>query len=297
MIEIVIALVIMLGLIAIVTTAGIRMLKSADITQLISERKMYSEAISEFYDIKKRLPGDVPLSEMQGDLNIVAAKNNITKVISETPSSQEIIMMSKIITGRKGMLAFQQMGLAGLIPTQNLDVNYQIQSTNGCLNSSTENFSSIRNKLLPTSKYSKNIVWIMSADSDLYPALQYGPKNSVIYNSSLYSRFTSKPRLTLFMASNYIGNGITDCYVDVNNATAGFMGSGAISADISAEIDLKIDDGKPSYFGGSFVAENDQNGNGCTTTESDISQRQYLKNSDQSGLKSCILTFLVDLIV
>ncbi len=295
--ELVIVMIIAISLMGASMIAGRKMLKSADVSRIISEYETLSQGIIQFYGAKNRIPGDIPLAEMGGNLNSTILQANVSK-ISVGCTANKCITASGQITGIKAVTAFQEMASAGLISDNLASISYTIASSNACLASTTENFYTLRNKLIPGSRYSKQASWILGMDSSLSTE-NLSPANSVIYNPTIYPTFNGKPRLILFNASNYRGTGGVTCEVDVANTNAAFMGSGAVSPDIAYEIDIKIDDGLPSL--GWIVSENDRNAlqkctDGLLDATTNVSTRKYTNSDANNGKEGCVMTFLINIL-
>jgi len=283
--EVLIVLIITASIMSLSLIAGKRALKSLDLTRIISESQNLSKAVIEFYQIKNYIPGDVPLADLTADLSTNPIPKNTITVNNECSTTQ-CTMGTGHVTGRKSILAFQQMSKVGLIN--------MIDETVAVVTSDSSLYSSMKNKLIPSSKYNKNAAWLIGMDS-ISHTTKLSPQNSVLYNLELYKIFQSKPRLILFAASNY---GYSDSIyreINVANTQSKFMGSGSVNANLANEVDIKIDDGIPNS--GFVIGENDQgtNGFGCTDTSVSILSRKYLDSDSNLAKKSCIMTFLINL--
>lgn len=291
--ELVIVIVIVASLIGVSLIAGNKVLKMTDVTRISKEYQAFSQAIIQFYQTKGRLPGNIPSMELSGNLYNTVLASNLSKVTDMTCGNETCQVPSNQITGIKSTIAFQQMAISNYIASNIISTTYQISSTNACLASATENFHNIREKLIPASKYSDQTSWLIGFDSSLN-SQKLSPKNSIIYDSTIYPTFSNKPRLILFNSASYRGTSSTTCEIDVANNSSGFMGSGTIAADIAYDLDVKLDDSMPSS--GYIVSENDTgttNGK-CTSTETNLQNRVYTNSTSDDGKIGCIMTFLVN---
>ncbi|QED22930.1 type II secretion system protein [Candidatus Deianiraea vastatrix] len=288
MVELIIVISVVVSMTYISLLAGQRLLKAANVARIISEMKHFSSGIIGFYQLRGYYPGDLNSTGMQASLSSSTILYNLNNVKDNCPGLTKCKPATGHISGMKSIIAFQQMAKLEFITSQ-IDLTKTIQTSGGCPSSASENLFTLRNSMIPGSSYSREIGWMIGRDFSGITEL-LSPKNSIIYDSSIYNNFDGKIRLILSNLSSYSGT-MASCDIDVANTNSLFFGSGALSPNYAEDIDIKIDDGKPSS--GRVVSENDTNGNGCTDTSATILSRKYKDSREEDPKKMCIMTFIV----
>lgn len=267
-----VGVIIIITAIAAVVVAGIaHLFKMYKLYQISRDISIYSEAVTQFKISFKFLPGDVPLAKVGASLTNTYLKTDLA-------ASPFTTLPQGLISKQTGAtLAFRELALAKLI-SYNINTSAAPALTTGCPTSGMSDL--VKNNFLPTASWDDSVAWTLVSD---------GTTGGVTQDAKLIANWpTTKPRLVLFRYSSLTTS--TDCGVDIAVASKNI---GAISPNMLAEVDSKMDDGLPSAKTSIMIGENYTAGKctdvGGTTPPADVTLATYQSSDDDSGANGCIM--------
>ncbi len=264
-------------------------IRKSKITGITSEISLYRTAIANFKDTYKFYPGDVPISATSTNNFPTNVVNNAVKISNYCVASGNnetwCTHGTQNVTPIKGLNAFLQLAASDNIDKKIVNPDYTVvAATNPCLNNATENFNSMSGILFPKSNSIKNAIFMFGIDDSKSNRLEM-PKNSTLYLTANYSKYSSRPRIILFNPAQYTIS--SSCEIAVGGL-AGSVKNGVVSGSMAYEIDKKIDDNLA--LAGNVLGENST----AETTTSCVQSGSYSGSQDDSNDYGCVMTFILD---
>lgn len=280
--ELIIAIIIITSLFAVVISGSLHGIKIYKIYKISKEYSEYSRAIVNFKYTYGYYPGDLAISDMNLDLNDTILKSNLQNVLTGLPNSYSnmfIYPQTGHIDGRKSQLAFQQL-IVGKFLEIKINQKYSISSQ-------CEPFNANIGNTIPKSSFADYSSFSIGIDySNLDSSSNNNPKDSILYNNAIYPSLIGKVRLIFYRYTS-----TNTCVVSTSSGEIGVL-----TSEMAHMLDDKIDDGFPLEASGIIFSENytGLNGNGCIDNGSgDITKAKYIPSSSDTGLKDCIITFVI----
>jgi len=276
-----IGVIIIITAIAAVVVAGIaHLFKMYKVYQVSRDVAQYSEAVSQFKMTYGYLPGDLPLSKLNGPLAN-------TFLMTDMGTCNGGLSLGYINRSAGITIAFRELYISKLISSA-INTTASVPGiTSGC--SSTYSLTALVTDLYaPVASWDSNLAWVLSSE---VPAVTY---DGVIGTTVLapYWGF-NRPRLTLVRHSGSTGTGPVP--------SIGSQLLGALSPTIAYYVDIKLDDGIPSDVGSNVIGQGVSGAlSKCTSIASTITTianttlvntLKYQSSSDDSGSNGCIMTF------
>lgn len=250
------AVIIIIAVLMVVAALGVsHIINSYKVYSLSKELAMYSEAIIKYKQMYNYWPGDLPISKMVGELS------NAT-VLSDKTTNAAALANGEVYPISDGYTSFQELLLAGLIPSTAVNIS---GSATSCLNqgltlttSNTHPCTFVKWKYPKLSSVSDAFIMF---GVDYFSTITNFPANSLMYyNGTDFSGYniTSKrsgyypiylknlngtPKLVI-ISSKYSCSQASPfgCYNTINST---ILPTSAISANLAYMFDVKIDTGKP----------------------------------------------------
>ncbi len=271
-----VAVIIIITAIAAVIVSGIaHLFKMYKVYQISRDIAQYSEAVTQFKISFKFLPGDVPSTKLGSGLNNSFLSTDVNNTFFKAALPRGFISKESGTS-----LAWRELALAKLISFNiNLSSVPPVSATTGCATAGVSTL--VSGGYIPTATWDDTVAWALVSDQST---------NGVVKDALLASTWgSSKPRLILFRHGKLTT--ATDCLADIAIASKDV---GAISPNIAAEVDAKIDDGLPSAVTSNMISEN-YVANTCTNVGAatgaplNVLSAAYNSSNDDSGTKGCVI--------
>lgn len=281
MTDLLITLSIVIFLSSVSIVAGNSLIKKSKITSLGKEISTYKNAISDFYDLYKYYPGDLNITSSDAKnfpSNIVS---NALLISNSCSGSTKCTYESGHVTGLKSSNSFLQLSSSNSIDSNLVNQSYQIQSSGGCIATTSENFSSMSGVLFPKSKSITGSIFVFSVDNKKSSEF-ISPQSSSIYSSSLYDIYSSIPRLILLNPSQYQQSPSCEVYTNLSSSLLG-----SLNGNMAYQVDKKFDDGNP--YSGNIIGDNASS----EGSEFCVQSSSYSDSSTNDSSRMCVMTFFI----
>lgn len=295
-VELVVVIIILALIVAIVVAGMGQLMKMYKIYRMSRDISLYSEQTTSFRNIYTYLPGDMPATELTGRLNSQNLKDGIAFIAGSaaiTAASDKTFGNGKI-SASKSLLSFEELVTSGLVNNKGFDFSSKITSVVGASTSPNMDFIAQAGVRYPKNSADKSTIWVMG--SDVLISDPFGTGMSI--HKATYPGYTEEisgnPRLTLIKYTDYL----TTTGVPVIDLTKPYAG---LTANMTATMDVKFDDGKP--FSGRYIADgiNDAKGKTCTSidgtaapTLAQFTAATYVKNAGTDGYSGCVMSVIIN---